>query len=78
LLRIAMLVPGSVLFTPDEQRRMIRVRIAERLHVLPAAVDTMSYYDVCDCLAMWSAELKGPTPSGGAFPELNDDEEANE
>lgn len=78
MLRIAMLVPGSVLFTADEQRRMTRVRIAERLHVLPADVDTMSYYDVCDCLAMWSAEAKGATPSGGALPDMNADEDTEE
>jgi len=57
-----MLVPGSVIFSPDMVWRINRVRIAERLHVLPTAVDSMPYYDVLDCLTLWAEEGKGPGP----------------
>jgi hypothetical protein len=40
----------------EEQWRIIRVRVCERLSITPAEFDAIPYPDVCDLLEVWRAD----------------------
>jgi hypothetical protein len=48
--------PGSVTLDAHEQYRVIRAKMAERLHKLPAEIDSISYPDLCDLLEVIRAD----------------------
>lgn len=48
--------PQQVTLDPEEQWRVTRVRVCERLHITPATFDTIPYPDVCDLLQVWEAD----------------------
>ena len=58
------LFPRQVTLDADEQWRITRVHVCERLHITPQEFDAIPYPDLCDILEVWKAdqevdEIKG-------------------